>query len=98
MNRQIERAEKEAQNIIDKSEDLKLKFERLTAIKCMDEKISFVILTGIPGVPSFEKTRQFVAFANVARAHFESGTSVEGESYIPKVGTKGSENPSYERN
>ena len=88
LRKQIALLEDEAQKIIGSDQNLKEKFDRITEIKGVGEKLALAIIADMPDVSNFQKSGQFSAFADVSPSHFQSGSSVRGKSRISRLGSK----------
>ncbi len=88
LKKQIALLEDEAQKIINSDQNLKEKFDRITEIKGVGEKLALAIISDMPDVSNFQKSGQFSAFAGVSPSHFQSGSSVRGKSHISRLGSK----------
>jgi len=88
LKKQIALLEDEAQKIINSDQNLKEKFDRITEIKGVGEKLALAIISDMPDVSNFQKSGQFSAFAGVSPSHFQSGSSVHGKSHISRLGSK----------
>lgn len=86
LEKSIEKLEGEAMKIIAENADLKLKFERLTAILGVGPKLVLTILAEMPDIENFQNAGQYASFVGVTPSHKESGTSVHGKSHISKIG------------
>lgn len=88
LKKQIALLEDEAQKIINSDKNLKEQFDRITEIKGVGEKLALAIIADMPDVSNFQKSGQFSAFAGVSPSHFQSGSSVRGNSHISRLGSK----------
>lgn len=88
LKNQIALLEDVAQKIINSNQNLKEQFDRITEIKGVGEKLALAIIADMPDVSNFQKSGQFSAFAGVSPSHFQSGSSVRGNSHISRLGSK----------
>ena len=86
LEKSIEELEKEVVKIITENDDLRVKFESLTAILGVGPKLVLTILAEMPDVENFQNAGQYASFVGVTPFHKESGTSVYGKSHISKIG------------
>jgi transposase len=86
LEEEIKELEKEIKNIIKNSETLSGKYENITSIKGVGDKLATAILSEMPDVNLFKNADQYAAYVGVSPSHFQSGSSVKGKSHISKKG------------
>lgn len=84
----IKETEKLIKQTIDKNNEIKNKFERLSNIKGVGWITALAILVEMPDVEQFENARQYAAFVGLTPNQQQSGSSLNKRGRICKIGNK----------
>ncbi|WP_231372780.1 transposase [Aureivirga sp. CE67] len=87
-NKQIEKLEKEMQEIILKNKQLKLNFYLLNSIKGVGEKTAITMLIFTDNFTKFESSRKFASYCGIAPFPHISGSSVRGKNKVSHLANK----------
>jgi transposase len=85
---QIEKLEIERKKIVDEHEQMKSKVEKILNIKGVGLATACCILAEAPTPENFANAKQYAAFFGVTPQHCKSGSSVNKESHISKIGSR----------
>ncbi len=84
----IKETEKLIKQTIDKNNEIKNKFERLSNIKGVGWITALAILVEMPDVEQFENARQYAAFVGLTPNQQQSGSSLNKEEEFVKLAIK----------
>lgn len=88
LEKEIKNLEKKIDDLLNKNDNLKQDVENICSIPGVGKLTAISFLSETPDISNFKDARGLAAFAGLTPKHHTSGTSINNQSRISKIGSK----------